>query len=95
LLAAATFDGHASLGWDDAGRIRAGGLADLVTVSLGSVRTAGRGVDSLLETAVFAASAADVRHVVASGRVVVDRGRHTRFDVAAELDRIVGELWDV
>jgi formiminoglutamate deiminase len=95
LLAAATFDGHASLGWDDAGRIRSGDLADLVTVSLGSVRTAGRGVDSLLETAVFAASAADVRHVVASGRVVVDHGHHTRFDVAAELDRIVGELWDV
>ena len=32
LMAAATADGHASLGWPDAGRLAEGCLADLVTV---------------------------------------------------------------
>ena len=35
LLAAATYDGHRSLGFDDAGRIAVGQRADLVTVDLG------------------------------------------------------------
>jgi formiminoglutamate deiminase len=38
---AVTWDGHASLGWPDAGEIAPGSLADLVTVSLDSVRLAG------------------------------------------------------
>ena len=41
LLAAATYDGHRSLGFDDAGRIAEGQRADLVAVDLDSVRTAG------------------------------------------------------
>jgi formiminoglutamate deiminase len=79
LLAAAT--AHGSLGWDDAGRIAVGDRADLVAVSLESVRTAG--VDPA--GAVFAATAADVTHVVADGRLIVDGGRHTAFDVPAAL----------
>jgi formiminoglutamate deiminase len=79
LLAAAT--AHGSLGWGDAGRIAVGARADLVAVSLGSVRTAG--VDPA--GAVFAATAADVTHVVADGRLIVDGGRHTAFDVPAAL----------
>ena len=58
LLAAATSDGHASLGYADAGRIAAGQRADLVTVDLTSWRTRGTGASA--ETLVFAASAADV-----------------------------------
>jgi formiminoglutamate deiminase len=58
LLAAATYDGHRSLGFDDAGRIAPGQRADLVTIDLESIRTRGAGASA--ETAVFAATAADV-----------------------------------
>ena len=59
LLAAATRDGHASLGFDDAGRIAVGQRADLVDVDLTSVRTRGTGASA--ETLVYAATGADVR----------------------------------
>jgi formiminoglutamate deiminase len=58
LLAAATYDGHRSLGFDDAGRIASGQRADLVTIDLDSIRTRGAGASA--ESAVFAATAADV-----------------------------------
>ncbi len=79
LIGAATE--HAALGWDDAGTITAGNRADLVAVSLDSVRVAGIDPAALI----FAASAADVTHVVADGRIVVSDGHHTRFDVPAAL----------
>ena len=86
LMRAATSDGHASLGWPDAGRLEVGGLADFVTVSLDSVRLAGAQEATLLESIVFAATAADVRDVVAGGRRVVAEGEHTQVDdVAAAL----------
>lgn len=68
LLTAATFDGHRSLGFFDAGQIEAGAWADLVTIAAGSPRTAGTGSDA--ETAVFAATSADVTSVIASGRPI-------------------------
>ncbi|MFI6769868.1 formimidoylglutamate deiminase [Streptomyces sp. NPDC050355] len=77
LLRAATADGHAALGWDDAGRIEAGALADLTTIALDSVRTAGPLPRLAAETAVFAASAADVRHTIVGGRQIVRDGVHT------------------
>ena len=90
LLRAATADGHTSLGWPDAGEIAPGAWADLVTVSLDSIRTAGAPGDLALETAVFAASAADVRDVVISGRDVVRDGVHLLVpDVPAELSRSI------
>ena len=55
LLAAATTDGHASLGFPDAGRIEVGARADLVVLDTAGVRTAGTGAGA--ETAVFAATA--------------------------------------
>ena len=61
LLAAATHDGHASIGFDDAGRIAVGQRADFVTVDLETWRTRGTGASA--ETAVFAATAADVSEV--------------------------------
>lgn len=61
LITAATVDGHASLGFDDAGRIAAGQRADLVTVDLDTWRTRDCGASA--ETLVFAATAADVREV--------------------------------
>jgi len=83
LLRAAT--NHDVLGWPEAGAIRTGAVADLVTVGLDSVRLAGAEPETLLESAVFAATAADVREVVVSGRHVVADGRHTTIGVAAEL----------
>ncbi|WP_439948250.1 formimidoylglutamate deiminase [Streptomyces sp. BBFR109] len=77
LLRAATADGHAALGWDDAGSLVPGALADFTTVALDSVRTAGPAPRLGAETAVFAASAADVRHTVVGGRHVVRDGAHT------------------
>ncbi len=89
LLRMATAGGHASIGWTDAGRIEAGALADLTTVGLDSVRTAGIPAADVVAGAVFAATAADVHHVVIGGRVVVRDGEHTAMDVAAELRRVL------
>ncbi|WP_329262313.1 formimidoylglutamate deiminase [Actinoallomurus sp. NBC_01490] len=80
LLTAATADGHAALGWPEAGRLAPGAYADLVTVARDSVRLAGAAPDHLAESVVFAASPADVRHVVISGREVVRDGRHLLVD---------------
>jgi formiminoglutamate deiminase len=86
LLVAATGDGHASLGFDGAGRIEVGAPADLVTLDTTSVRTAGTGADT--GTAVFAATAADVVRVIRDGVDVTVDPR----EVGAELDRVVGRI---
>ncbi|GAA1713954.1 formimidoylglutamate deiminase [Kribbella yunnanensis] len=83
LLTAATVDGHRSIGYADVGVIEVGARADLVAVRLDSIRTAGTG--GTVETAVFAASAADVTDVVSDGRHLVADGKHVALDVAAEL----------
>ncbi|WP_370970953.1 formimidoylglutamate deiminase [Amycolatopsis sp. cg9] len=70
LLEAAT--DHGSVGWDEVGALAEGAGADLVTVGLDSVRTAGIEPSGV----VFAASGADVRHVVVAGREVVREGAH-------------------
>ncbi|WP_107048390.1 formimidoylglutamate deiminase [Streptomyces sp. NRRL S-87] len=86
LLRAATADGHAALGWSDAGTLEAGALADFTTIALDSVRTAGPVPRLGAETAVFAATASDVRHTVVGGRHVVRDGAHALVgDVAAAL----------
>jgi formiminoglutamate deiminase len=77
LLRAASADGHAALGWEDAGALEPGALADFTTVALDSVRTAGPVPRLGAETAVFAASAADVSHTVVGGRHVVRDGAHS------------------
>jgi formiminoglutamate deiminase len=87
LLEMATANGHASLGWPDAGRIAPGSLADLTTIRLDSVRTAGA-VDPLA-TAVFAATTADIHHVVIGGQVVVADGQHATLDVERELQAVL------
>ena len=94
LLAMATENGHRSLGWDDAGTIAVGARADLVTLALNSVRTAGAPPDSAIEAAVFAATAADVTHVIVDGRVVVADGRHATIDVPAELQASIQGVFE-
>ena len=86
LLDAATR--HDSLGWDDAGRIEVGARADLVTIATDRVRTAGTGADE--QTAVFAAVAEDVTHVVAEGRVVFRQ--EDREQLGRDLDAVLGGL---
>ncbi len=89
LLHMATVDGHSSLGWDDAGTIAVGQRADLVTVDTATPRTAGTAADE--HTAVFAATAADVTHVVVDGRVVVREGDDGQ--VGRDLQQAIGGLW--
>ena len=93
LVTAATAGGHACLGWPEAGEIAPGAYADLVTLPLDSPRLAG-GRDPL--AAVLAAgTAADVRHVVASGVDVVRDGRHLLLDdVPGELAAAIGAVLD-
>jgi formiminoglutamate deiminase len=90
LLTAATTTGHASLGWDDAGAIAVGRRADLVVLDPTSPRTAGTGRDE--NTVVFAATAADVRRVMADGRWVVEDG--DRAAIGRELDDVVSRIWE-
>jgi formiminoglutamate deiminase len=80
LLQAATMAGHASLGWPEAGLIAPGAFADLVVINTESVRLAGWQPATAAEAVVFAATAADVRQVVVSGRDVVRDGRHLLVD---------------
>ena len=86
LLTAATAAGYAALGRNGGGLLAAGAPADLTTVGLDSVRLAGTDSDTALASVVFAATAADVTHVVVAGNVVVSDGVHTSVEVAAELD---------
>ncbi|MEU4133553.1 formimidoylglutamate deiminase [Streptomyces wuyuanensis] len=93
LLRAATADGHAALGWSDAGVLEPGALADFTTVALDSVRTAGPLPRLGAETAVFAATSADIRHTVVAGRHVVRDGVHTLVpDVPSALSQAIVAL---
>ncbi|WP_274559300.1 formimidoylglutamate deiminase [Streptomyces spiramyceticus] len=93
LIRAASADGYAALGWHDAGTIEPGALADLTTIALDTVRTAGPLPRLGAETAVFAASAADVRHTVVGGRHVVRDGAHTMIDsVPAALAKAIAAV---
>lgn len=94
LLNMATINGHRSLGWNDAGSIAVGNRADLVTIGLDSVRTAGTTTEGAIETAVFAGTATDVTDVYIDGRRIIAEGRHSTIDVAAELDAAIKELMD-
>jgi formiminoglutamate deiminase len=88
LLAAATRNGYAALGWTG-GELAAGACADLVNVSLDSVRLAGTRPEDVVPALVFAAHPLDVRNVMVGGRWIVRDGAHVRLDVAAELRRTV------
>jgi formiminoglutamate deiminase len=92
LVDAATRAGHAALGWADAGSIAVGARADLVTVRLDTVRTAG--YDDPATAALFAATAADVTDVVVDGRPIVHNGEHRLVeDVPRALASAIEAVW--
>lgn len=91
LLEAMTTTGQRALGWDVA--LRPGALADATTIRLDSPRTAGAADASVPAAAVFAATAADVEHVVVDGSPVVAGGRHLGVpEVGSSLRRAVRDL---
>ncbi|GAA3835253.1 formimidoylglutamate deiminase [Sphaerisporangium flaviroseum] len=92
LLCSATMVGQASLGHPDAGFIVPGAWADLVSVRLDSVRTAGAGCSSAAETVIFGATASDVHSVVSGGRRVVVEGGHVLGDVGAMLTDAIAAI---
>ena len=92
LLRAATAEGYAALGWPEGGRLEAGALADLTTVGLDSVRLAGAPAEHAVDSVVFAATAADVRHVMVGGRWIVRDGAHLTLDVPRELGAAVAAV---
>ena len=49
--------------------------------------------DTALESVVFAATAADVREVIAGGRRLVSGGRHAEIDVPAELAAAIERVY--
>ncbi|MBI2709584.1 MAG: formimidoylglutamate deiminase [Actinobacteria bacterium] len=93
LLDALTTGGAHSLGWDTAGRIAPGHVADLVRVDVAGVRLAGVPARELLAGVVFAAAPADVRDVMVGGRWIVRDGHHERLDVAGELRTSIAAVW--
>lgn len=93
LLRTATEEGHAALGWEAPARLEPGGLADFTTLAIDSVRTAGALPRLAAETAVYAASAADVRHTVVGGLQVVRDGEHRLVeDVPGALSAAIAAL---
>ncbi|WP_017614432.1 formimidoylglutamate deiminase [Nocardiopsis salina] len=92
LLRAATH--HTSLGWDDAGALQVGARADVVNVPLDGIGLAGSSPERAADAVVFAATAADVRHVMADGRWVVRAGTHLHLpDAAEDLHTVIKELY--
>lgn len=89
LVDALTVQGHAALGWGDAGRILVGQRADLVAVRTDTVRTAGCDPAQVL----YAATGSDVDSVVIDGRLIVSGGHHRAIDVPGELEGVLAKLW--
>lgn len=84
IAAAISVDGAAAIGWAGQG-IAVGAPADLVTVDLDSVRTAGARSGDVLAAALFSATAADVDRVLVGGRMVVSGGRHHAAEAPGRL----------
>ncbi|WP_198347000.1 formimidoylglutamate deiminase [Nocardiopsis dassonvillei] len=77
----------------DAGVLAPGARADLVNVPLDGTRLAGADPARAADAVVFAATSADVRHVMADGYWTVRDGVHTLVpDTARELDTVIKEV---
>ena len=84
---------HDVIGIDRTGTIAVGQRADLVTIDTRTPRTAGTGADE--HTAVFAATAADVTHVVVDGEVVYTSAHDDEIgrELEAAIHALGGGLW--
>lgn len=92
IAAAITTAGAASIGWPSTG-IAAGGPADLTTVRLDSVRTAGARSGDVLASVLFSATAADMDSVICAGRQVVAGGAHPAAPrPGADLERAIAAV---
>lgn len=77
IAAAISTDGQGAIGWNEAAAgIAVGAPADLVTVDLDSVRTAGARSGDVLATALFTATSSDVDSVMVGGEFVVRSAEH-------------------
>jgi cytosine/adenosine deaminase-related metal-dependent hydrolase len=86
---AITTAGARSIGWPSAG-LAVGAPADMTTIRLDSVRTAGARSGDVLAHALFAASAADVDSVILGGRRLVTGGTYLPDpDLGATLDAAI------
>lgn len=97
LASIATANGYQALGWRDGGTLSVGSLADFATVGFDSVRLAGTQFtytqcEHALSSMVFAATSADVSHLVVAGKPVVINRQHTSIDVVSELSAAIAEL---
>lgn len=93
LLTAATAAGAASLGWPELGTLAPGAPADLVTIRTDTPRLAGTSPTDALDQVVFAATAADITHVLVNGRTIVRDGTHLTIpDVPAALEQALSAL---
>ena len=93
LAVMATRNGYRSLGWKEGGSLTPGSPADFTTIGLDSVRLAGADPANALPFGdLYAATSADVHHLVVGGRPVVVGGNHVSIDVASELGAIIPKL---
>ena len=90
LFAAATSGGARALG-HDVGELRAGKLADFVTLDVDTPRLAGGDDTDVLARVVFGATAGDVRHVVVGGDQKVIDGVHVDLGGPRAVSRMLEE----
>ena len=89
ILTMATLGGAQALGWDDRiGRLEPGREADVIAVDLRTPHAAP--APDPLTALVYSGRAADVRHVLVAGEVLVEDGQAVRLD-AATVVREAGE----
>jgi 5-methylthioadenosine/S-adenosylhomocysteine deaminase len=94
-LEMATIGGARAIGMEhELGSLEVGKRADLVVVDATGPAWVPRSPDPVLQL-IWASDGRAVRHVVASGRVVVRDGRCTTVDVEALADRAVGRQRDL
>jgi formiminoglutamate deiminase len=89
---ALTTDGARSIGWPSGG-LAVGAPADMTTIKLDSVRTAGARSGDVLAHVLFAATAADVDSVIVGGSRVVEGGTYLADpELGASIDRAIAAL---
>jgi len=88
LVSALTINGHAALGWPEAGKLQVGAPANFVAIDTSSVRTVGSDPAQIAMTA----GTADVRTVVVGGKPVVTDGRHVLGDVGQLLSAALANV---